>query len=178
MPIAERFELALADASECRLRFENEAVFLAVNFDNGNSYELGIELGERNPNGQERPFALPEILRWRADDRAAQIDGLQITNQDSLERTLRRLPNLLLDLAAPLLNGNRDAFDDLATFREAEGLEYAAERDLRLARSDADKAWRHRDFDGVVAAYRPFLEHLNPSERRRFDYATKAIEQK
>jgi len=65
--VAQQFGLSCVLANEREVRYENDSVFLIINFDNGRSYELGVEVGRKKLTQSERPFSLAEVLRLRSE---------------------------------------------------------------------------------------------------------------
>ncbi|MDR0786516.1 MAG: hypothetical protein LBG44_01380 [Gemmatimonadota bacterium] len=173
--VAMKYGLSCVVADEQRVRYENGEVFLGVNFDNGRSYEIGVEIGQKIPNKVERPFSLAEILRLRTVPAGADIDGLSVSNTTKLADDLQLLSDLTSSHADDFLRGNDLSFAQVAKLREKESIAYEIQRDLRSARAQAEKAWEARNYAGVVAALEPVKSHLSPSEAKRLEYSlTKA----
>jgi hypothetical protein len=174
-PIAQQFSLSCTACSEWKLRYENEVVFLEVNFDNARSYEVAVELGKKDSRLPERPFTLAEVLRLRGVEGTSFVDGLQASDQARLAQALARLADLVSRYAIDFLSGNSFSFAQLAKLREREGLAYALARDLRLARIDAEIAWAAKDYKKVVKAYEPLELYLTSAEKKRLEYSRKQL---
>jgi hypothetical protein len=174
-PVAQQFGLSCLVASEREVRYENDAVFLCINFDNARSYELGVELGKKSPNQLERPFSLSEVLRLNGVPDAASIDGIMVSDAVRLHDALVRLAMLVMQYAPDFLVGNDISFARVARLREKESLAYALERDLRAARARAETAWSGKDYKAVVAAFEPLESHLSPAEKKRLEYSRKQL---
>lgn len=173
--VAMKYGLACVVADEQRVRYESGEVFFGVNFDNGRSYELGVEIGQKISNKVDRPFSLAEILRLRTVAAAATIDGLSVSNTTKLAANLQLLADLTLSYADDFLRGNDLSFAQVAKLREKESIAYAIQRDLRSARARAEKAWRVGNYAGVVAALEPVKSHLSPSEAKRLEYSLSKV---
>jgi hypothetical protein len=173
--LAQQFGLSCVTANEREVRYESDAVFLCVNFDNARSYELGIEVGKKRPAQPERPFSLAEVLRLRGVSDAASIDGIVVRDAARLRNALARLATLVVQHASDFLAGNDLSFAQVARLREKESLAYALERDLRTARARAEAAWADRDYQAVVKALAPLESHLSPAEKKRLDYSRKQL---
>lgn len=169
--VAVKYGLSCVGADERRVRYENGDVFLIVNFDNGRSYELGVEIGQKIPNKVERPFSLAEILRLRNAPSATTIDALSTPDAINLSDGLQLLADLTLGYADDFLKGGGLSFAQVAKLREKESIAYAIQRDLRSARARAEKAWEERNYAGVVKALEPVKSHLSPSEAKRLEYS-------
>lgn len=169
--VATKYGLSCALADERRVRYEGSDVFLSVNFDNGRSYELGVEIGQKIPNKTERPFSLAEILRLRNIPTAVTIDGLSAFDATKLASDLSLLADLALRHADDFLGGSDLSFAQVAKLREKESIAYAIQRDLRSARARAEVAWGAKNYAAVVAALEPVKSHLLPSEVKRLEYS-------
>jgi hypothetical protein len=170
--VATMYGLLCSTADERQMRYESDKVFLDINFDNGRSYELGVEIGQRIPNQVERPFSLAEILRLKAALEADTVDGLSSYNATKLKDDLQILSNLTLRYADDFLKGDVFSFARVANLREKESIAYAIQRDLRSARAKAEKAWAAKDYTGVISAFEPVKSHLRPSEVKRLEYSS------
>ncbi|MFH1870119.1 MAG: hypothetical protein ABIG36_05800 [Pseudomonadota bacterium] len=173
--VAQQFGLSCVVSTEREVRYENDDVFLIVNFDNGRSYELGIEVGRRRPTKPERPFSLAEVLRLRGVADATAIDGIMVSDAARLHDALVRLAALTLQHASDFLMGNDFSFAQVAKLRERESDAYALERDLRVARAKSEAAWTSRDYQAVVKALEPLEQYLSPAEKKRLDYSRRHL---
>ncbi len=169
--VAQQFGLSCVASTEREVRYENDGVFLIVNFDNGRSYELGIEVGGKRRAKPERPFSLAEVLRLRGVADATAIDGIMVSDAARLQDALMRLAALTLQHASDFLMGNDFSFAQVARLREKESDAYALERDLRVARARSEVAWTDRDYQAVVKALDPLEQHLSPAEKKRLKYS-------
>jgi hypothetical protein len=169
--VAQKYGLSRVTADEQRVRYENDRVFLEINFDNGRSYELGVRIGRKVPNQVERPFSFAEILRLRNIPAAATVEGLTVENGDELHDRLRMLADLTLQYADDFLRGDYLSFAQVAELRQKESSEYAIQRDLRSARARAELAWKANNYAGVVSALEPLSAHLSPADVGRLEYS-------
>ena len=55
-PIGRGFGLTCSASTEQGLRYESDEIILRVNFDNGRSYELGVEIGRKQTAGGPARF--------------------------------------------------------------------------------------------------------------------------
>lgn len=174
--VAQQFGLSCVSANERSLRYESDAVFLSVNFDNGRSYELGVEIGQKNAGQPERPFSLAEILRLSELADTASIDGMMVHAANQLHDGLARLATLTTQYAADFLKGDTRSFMRLAQLREQESMAFALQRDLRTAISRAESAWAVKDYKALVAALEPMEPYLSVAERKRLNYSRKQLD--
>jgi hypothetical protein len=169
--ICGRFNMHCVFASRQAVRYENESVFLNINFDGQRSFELGVEIGKISLIESERPFSLGEILRLCGPEHSALIDGLMIREAIHLPEALRHLAELTSNHAAEFLRGGDLPFAKLASQRQTEGDLYALEKTIHTARARSEVAWKKRDHRGVVSALAPIEQHLSPAERKRLEYS-------
>jgi hypothetical protein len=174
-PVAQQYGLSYVASTEWGVRYQNDSVFLMVNFDNGRSYELGIEVGQKKSTQPERPFSLAEVLRLRGVADAVAIDGIMVSDVTRLPDAMARLAALTSQHAPDFLMGSDFSFAQVAKLRERESDAYALERNLRVARAKSETAWSGRDYRAVIAALEPMALHLSPAEKKRLDYSRKQL---
>jgi hypothetical protein len=173
--VAQKFGMSGVSSNDREVRYENDGAFMIINFDNGRSYELGVEIGRRRLAQPERPFSLAEILRLRSAAEAAAIDGMMVSDAARLPDALARLARLTSQYAADFLMGSDFSFAQVAKLRQRESDAYALERDLRSARARSEAAWGKRDYQGVVQSLEPMEQHLSPAEKKRLDYSRRHL---
>lgn len=174
-PVAKQFGLVCVASTEWSLRYENDTVFLLVNYDGTWSYELGVEIGKRNIWYPAPPFSLPEILRLQGIQNAAFVSGLMISDEAQLPHVLSRLAKLTTDHASDFLSGNEFSFSQIEKFRNRESSEFELASRLRYARSTVDVAWPAKDYEAVVRALEPLEVHLSEAEKKRLEYSRKHL---
>lgn len=168
--VAQQFGMTCVLSTERQLVYKNDAVFMAVNFDNGRSFEIGVEIGlEVEPR---RAFSLAEIMRLRKLS-TEMIDGLMVVDTARLQGALELLARLTLEHASDFLSGNKFSFAQISKLSDLESKIYAHERDLRSARAKAEIAWTQKQYPGVVATLTSIEQYLSPAEIKRLDYARK-----
>lgn len=169
--LAKQFGMSCVMSNDQEVRYENDDVFLIVNFDNGRSYELGVEIGRKREGQPERPFSLFEVLRLRSIAHAGSVEGMMISDASRLGNALTRLASLTLLHASDFLTGSAFSFAQVAKLRENESDAYARESTLRSARARSEVAWSKHDFGAVVEALEPLEQYLSPAEKKRLDYS-------
>lgn len=174
-PIAQQFGLVRVASTEWGLRYENDKIFLTVNFDNARSYELGVEIGKRNTKYPGPPFSLAEILRLRDVQDAAFVSGLMISNETRLPGVLSRLAQLTISYASDFLVGNDFSFAQIEQMRNKESAEFELASKLRHAKSIVDIAWSTRDYPEIIRALEPLEQHLSVAEKKKLEYSRKQL---
>ena len=153
------------------LRYESSQVFVAVEWD-ARSGELNVYLGLQPKKGQRaEAFSLNDLLGM---EQAGNPDGnmpFQVADESRLEPFLEELATNLRAHAAPALHGDRMFFRRLETFRSAQSEAYMREMELRHVRSEAEKAWRERNFREVARLYTTIEQDLSESEKGKLAYA-------
>ena len=166
------------ESTPYRVRFESPEVFVELVFDGNRSYELGLLVGQlSSERSGVPPFSIGEILRLRHAPEAEQYSLVQVTSEEALATFVEELSLMLQTYAFDFIAGRSDSFAELGREREREVRVYALERDLRLARADAEEAWRAKDYPGVVRALSARRGTLTRSEIRRLQFAEDRLRQ-
>ena len=165
-------------SSEDCVRYENDDVFVNVRFDNGWSYELDVEVGQKGVlfNGQERPFNLGEILRLRGVEKKEKYTFVQTSNQEYLINAIEHLAELLKRYAKDFLQGDQAAFLSITSLRERECEDYEIEQELKSVRNEVAKAWDKKDFEKIIQLYTPVERYITPSEMKKLEYAKNHVD--
>ena len=174
--LARQFGMSCVVSNDREVCYESAKTFLTINFDNGRSYELGIEIGRKTSAKPERPVSLAEVLRLRGLEEAAVVDGMMVSDAVRLPEALARLAKLTSQHAADFLMGSDFLFAQVAKLQKVESAAYALEGALRFARARSAAAWEKRDHQGVVQPFGPLEEHLTPAEKKRLDYSRRHLE--
>lgn len=172
-PIARRFGMRCASSSEWHVRYESDVAFLNISFDGIRSFEVGVDIGQREPVTRESSFSLGELVRLRDPTANTNVDGLQVKDQMGLEHALKLLADLASRYGQEAFLGDVELFKELAELRDRECQIYARNRDLRIAREDAQDAWAHRDYAKLIQIYGAIEVHLSPAERKKYEYSKK-----
>ncbi len=176
-PIAQQFGLNCVTSTEQGLRYENDNVFLEVNFDNGRSYELGVEIGKRYAQYPGSSFSLAEILKLRGIQEAKFVSRLMNSDQARLPGILSTLVRLTLDHASDFLMGNDFSFAQVENQRNKESSEFELESKLRYARSVVDVAWPAKDYKAIINVLESIESHLSTTEKKRLEYSRNQLSQ-
>jgi hypothetical protein len=174
-PVAQKFGLVCVASTEWGLRYENDKVFLTVNFDSARSYELGVEIGKKNTKYPGPPFSLAEVLRLRDVQDAEFVSGLMISDETRLPDVLSRLAKLTVSYASDFLMGNDFSFAQVEKMRNKESAEFELVSRLRYAKSTVDVAWSEKDYEAIVRVLEPLEQHLSPAEKKRLEYSRKQL---
>lgn len=157
--------------SESRaLRYENCEVFVAVEWD-ARSGELNAYLGLQPKKGHRADaFSLNDLLGMEQAGNPGSMPP-QVADESRLEPFLEELATKMRTHAAPALDGDRMYFRRLETFRSAQSEKYMRDMELRQVRSEAENAWRERNFREVARLYRSIEHDLSESEKAKLAYA-------
>lgn len=173
--LAHQFGMSCVASNDREVRYESDCAILILNFDNGRSFELGIEIGRKKLAQLEQTFSLAEVLRLRGVMQAAAIDGMMVSQADRLPDALACLARLISQHASDFLMGRDFSFAQAAKLRKKERDAYALEGALRSARARSEAAWEKRDYQGVVQALEPLEQHLSLAEKKRLDYSRRHV---
>lgn len=167
--LEQNFGFKLRSADEGLLRYETEDVFVMVSYDARRSYELSLNIGQKNV-AIERAFNFGEALRSvKAPEDVP--SSYQVTTDEALQTFLNKLAKTLQQYGMSFLRNDTLAFMQLSQLRERECNQYALERDLRKARVEAETAWHKKDYLAVVKALKPLRAALTATEVGKLDFA-------
>ncbi len=153
------------------LRYENSQVFVAVEWD-ARSGELNVYLGLRPKKGQSaEAFSLNDLLGMEQAGNTGRNMPFQVAEESRLEPFLEELATKMRTHAAPALEGDRMYFRRLETLRGAQSEAYMREMEFRHVRTEAEKAWRERNFREVARLYTSIENDLSESEKGKLAYA-------
>jgi hypothetical protein len=174
-----KYQCQCVSSNERLVRYENDLVFVNVRFDNGRSYELGVEIGQKNVlfNGQEMEFNLGEIIKLKDVENREKYTLFQVSDQELLVSAISNLAELIDTYGAELLQGNQVDFSSLAMLRRSECDKYEVARKLEFVRSEVDEAWKAKDYKKVVQLYRSVDAHITLAEKMKLEYAIKQQKQ-
>lgn len=157
------------------VRFESPTVFVELLFDGKHSYELRLLVGKIGAESSENPpFSIDEILRLCRAPEAERFSLVQVTSRKTLASFVAQLSQMLRSYGADFIEGKEKRFTELSQQRRREVESYAFERDLRMARTEAESAWRKKDYDTFVKVLNPFRNALAASEVGKLEFAKKA----
>jgi len=162
-------------SEETFVRYESARLFVNV-FHGRQSYELGIELGEREAahDPRYRPFTLEDLAALRAPG-AAQTTTFQASTSERVRRFLPQLADLLRRSGASVLGGAPSALRDLEERRSHRSEEWVKDHERQRVRRSAEAAWRGKDYEKVVSLYEGIASDLGPLERKRRAYAKRQL---
>jgi hypothetical protein len=146
---------------------------MGVNFDNGRSYELGVEIGKQHTQYLGSPFSLAEILKLRGIQEAKFVSGLINCDQARLPEALSTLIRLTREHASDFLMGNNLSFAQIEKLRSKESAEFELQSQLRYAKSVVDEAWPAKDYKAIVEVLESLESHLSTAEKKRLEYSRK-----
>lgn len=174
-PLAKKFGLSFVTSNEREVRYESNQVLLKVNFDNGRSFELGVDIGKKDGRYPGPPFSLQEILKLRKAEEAGSIYSFLAINEEKFKNILDRLTNLTVKYAADFLLNGEFSFMQIEKFRNRESDELELAAQLNHARSLAIEAWSTRDYAFIVREFSPIETHLSPEEKKLLESARQEL---
>jgi hypothetical protein len=163
------FKLVQRDSE--RLQYETDQSIVVVEWDT-RSGEINVFVGLQ-PKMSERQdmFSLNDLLNMLNEDAAKRKTPYQVAEENRLAPFLWKLAEDTRVHAQPALAGDRMFFRRLETFRSAQSQAHMRDMKLRGVRSEADKAWKERDFDKMINLYSSIESDLSEAERGKLDYA-------
>jgi hypothetical protein len=169
--LEQNFGFKRRSVSEDVLRYETDDVFVIVSYDARRSYELSLDIGQKNV-AVERAFNFGEALRSvKAPENVP--SSYQVASGEDLQKFLKKLAETLQQYGMSFLRNDPAAFMQLSQLRKRECNQYALERDLRTARVEAETGWHKKDYPAVVKALKPLRAALTATEVGKLDFAEK-----
>lgn len=159
------------ESNPYRVRFESPTVFVELVFDGNRSYELGLLIGKAG--SENPPFSIDEILRLRHAPEAGALSLVQVTTGEAMATWVAKLAEAFRAYGDDFIAGKERSFAELAEQRRKEVRDYAVERDLRMARTEAETAWHAKDYQAVVNALKPLRAALTATEVGKLEFAEK-----
>ena len=159
------------------VRYENNDIFVVIRYDANRSYELGVEIGQLKAvfNGQERPFSLNEVFRLYKLNEAGIHSAVQASSQEAVVNCITKMASQLSQYGSDFLSNDVFAYKRLSDQREKECNDYELQTKLLHIRSDAQTAWKNKDYKQVIALFEPVKGELSDAELKKLHYAQKQI---
>lgn len=154
------------------VRFASTTAFLNV-YIGRSSRELGLEFGQIGNGKDERGYSMSELIRAKSPDRAATYRKWTVTSPSELSRALDALAEHLRQFGTDFLQGNREAFAQLAKARQEWANSYAADVKYRQTIPLANDAFRRGDFQAAARLYEGVRDNLGPAELKKLEFAKK-----
>jgi hypothetical protein len=163
------FRLVQSNLSESQ--YETDRVFVTIGWD-ARSGELDVFVGLQPRKGKRQDtFSLSDLLRMEGVDVQERQMPFQVADESRLGPFLEKLAEDMRTHAQPVLAGDRLYFRRLEAFRHAQSQVYMRDMKLQQVRSEAEKAWRKRELDKVLALYTSIEDDLSASEKGKLAYA-------
>lgn len=172
-----QYSFICADENESCVRFESREVFVSVHYDANRSYEIGVEIGQKDAlySGQERPFNLEEVLRLKGVEEKKGYRTFQAADSTALENCISRFAVWLETYATDLLKNDQFSFKRLSDLREKECDQYELEAKLSHIRREAQVSWSKKDYMKVLELYLPVEKYLSDSEKKKLAFVQRQI---
>jgi hypothetical protein len=167
----EKAGFKLAQHGSTRLLYESSQSIVVVEWDT-RSGEIEVFIGLRSAKVEKQEtFSLCDILNMQSLDVPERKRPFQVADENLLVSFLEKLAEDTRAYAQPALTGDRMFFRRLETFRSVQSQAYMRDMELRRVRSEADKAWKRKDFDKMVNLYTSIESDLSESEKGKLEYA-------
>lgn len=172
-----KYGFSCVSTSLVMVRYESDEIFVVIRYDANHSYELAVEIGQLKAlfNGQERPFSLNEILRLNKLSEVDIHSAVQASSQEVVANCLKKMATQLSRYGSDFLSNDMFAYKRLSDQRERECNDYELKTKLSYIRSDAQIAWKNKDYKQVIALYDPVKNVLSDAELKKLSYAHKQI---
>ena len=163
------FHLVQSNPNE--LQYETDRAFVTIDWD-ARSGELDVFIGLQPKKGKRQDaFSLTDLLRMEDVKVPERKMPFQVAEENRLGPFLEKLAEDMRTHSQPALAGDRMYFRRLEAFRHAQSQAYMREMKLQQVRSEAEKAWRKKELDKVLALYTSIEDDLSASEKGKLSYA-------
>ena len=143
--------------------YESPAVVASLLYDDQRSFEVSFGL-ERKSDPPQPSFTFNEILRSLEVPVMVWPYGYSATSLADAKRLTEKIATIMASYAKQLLEGENEAWNKIVEQRQKDVRDYALENNLRTARSEAEVAWRKKDYVSVVKAFKPLRAALTAAE--------------
>lgn len=153
------------------VRYESSEAFVNV-YHGRASFELGVEIGRLKEPTEK--LTLYDIVAWAGAEKAegfGQHVAFQVSSRKGVQEFVPKLAALIKKHAAPLLRGDRAAYDSALAIQSERAQQYAKEVNLKSVRSKVEAAWQAKDYAQVVELYDSMRNDLTDVEAKKLDYA-------
>jgi hypothetical protein len=178
--LVDKYGFRCVTATPFYVRFESNKIFVTINYDKNRSYEVDVEIGQKDAlfNEMERPFSLSEILREKGVAEKETYKTYQAADPICLANCVSRLSRWLEIYAAEFLQNDRFSFKRLSDFRKKECDQYELETKLFHIRSEVHIAWNKKDYPRVSELYQSVENYLSEAEKKKLTFAKHQITKK
>ncbi len=163
------FGLRVVESRRYSVIFENSVVRVRIAWDKTRTFEFCVSVSVLR--GSQSEFSIEEIVACRGDSRFGKNRTFMAYRDSDVFWCIAKMSELLRELASDLLCGSPEGVSEMKSLRNKLAAEWQREELERVARLNADVAWKSKDFDGVVKVYEMIEDVLSPSERMKLTYA-------
>lgn len=174
--LASTYGLNFVEQKRVFLAYESAVCRLAIGHDDQRSFEIGLNLSQRN-NDAQPGFSFDEVLRAQAVPSHLWPQGYTARSPQQLRRLLEQMERIITEYAVPLLDGDSSAWVNLENLRHADCIEYAEGNEIRQVQEALTTAWAARDYTQVVKVLVGREAKLNKSDLRKLEYAKRQLGQ-
>lgn len=153
-----------------QLLYESAKAFVVITWDS-RSGELNAFVGLIPRTGQAQDeYSLSDVMS-EAGLPESECLPAQVADESRLKPFVDKLAVDLRERAQRALAGDRMYYRRLDAYRGARAEAYMRDMKLRQVRSEAEEAWRQRQYDRVANLYGSVESCLTEAESRKLEYA-------
>jgi hypothetical protein len=101
--------------------------------------------------------------------------AFQVSSRKGVQEFVPKLAALIKKHAAPLLRGDRPAYDSALAIQYERAEQYAKEANLGHVRSKAGAAWQAKEYAKVIELYDSMRKDLTEVEAKKLSYAEQQV---
>jgi hypothetical protein len=158
------------------VRYESPAVFVNV-FHGRGSLEVGVEIGRLD---RTEKYGLDYIVSW-AGKYAWESEGFgrgtifQVSTREGVQAIVPKVAAIVKKYGDPFLSGQPAFYDELQRANERASVAYERDQTLNRLCTEADVAWKAKDFARVAELLQPVRADLTEVVGKRLAYAEKYV---
>ena len=156
------------------VRYESGHVFVNV-YHGRTSYEIGVEIGWLRGGESSDAYGMEELCCLKEEERNGGFRNPVATTTNKVQSGVLCVSEKFKEWAWELCQGDENQFESLRMQRKIWAESFEAKVIAGQLRSEADEAFRFKDFEKAVQLYEEFQSELTEIERRKLQYARKRI---
>lgn len=160
------------NADRIVIQYRSESVYLMLHY-GPPEYALDFSFGRLGIEDQEdaHGFTSGDLLYLDGTDNWSDYPGYSAYELSNLREFLPKLAQLLRECGHSCLRGDDTAFETMAIRRQEDCDRWHKGQERDRIASQAEIAWRDRDFGKVIALYSSIESNLTAVEEKRLEYA-------
>jgi len=171
--LEENYDFTYEIIDDSHVRYENNEIFIRVMYDARRSFELALDLGQKNDKSNAH-YDLGHILGLKDINEQAYF---MASSQKSLEICISRLSKLTSKYTIEFLENHEMYFQRLLKFKEKRQESYWLNKNLRLNREKLKNSWEKRDYLKFCELFPLIEKYATNAEKKKFSFSSQKLKQ-